>query len=147
MSDIDRKNPVDPENEPVDDEIIDLTRVVRKGDDPDTGDPAFDEARHFPNPEIEPEFELDDFDEDDLDLGQLVAEVTGVDASVSSESVTIPLKQLENVLEKLLQKAYSDKIEVMVMNMIEKTLKAEIEKINALIWKIAHENEGESEDS
>jgi hypothetical protein len=142
MNDNNLKKPGEPENGSLDDEIIDLIRVARKGDAPGTGGSGIDEAEQLPDAEIEP----DDFDEEDLDIGQLVAEVIGGDASAPSDFVTIPLKQLEEVLEKVIQKAYSDKIEVLVMNMVEKTINTEIEKINALIWKIVHENEEEPGD-
>lgn len=141
MNDINRKNPVESVNPSNDDEIIDLTRVVKTGTDNKAGGQTVDEDRQMPGFEDE----SNDFDEDDMDLGQLVADVVGgsvSDAGIKpSEAVTIPIKNLEEVLEKVLQKAYSDKIEVMVINMVEKTLKAEIEKINTLIRKIAHESE------
>lgn len=140
MNDINRKNPVESVNPSNDDEIIDLTRVVKTGTDNKAGGQTVDEDRQMPGFEDE----SNDFDEDDMDLGQLVADVVGgsvSDAGIKpSESVTIPIKNLEEVLEKVLQKAYSDKIEMMVINMVEKTLKAEIEKINTLIRKIAHES-------
>ena len=144
MNDNSRKNLGEPDNISEDDEIIDLTRVVKPVRDDDIDDQPVDEVELLP---VEDD-ESDDFDEDDMDLGQLVADVVGGDASESgltpSEYVTIPVKHLEEGLEKVLRKAYSDKIEVMVMDMVEKTLKAEIEKINALVWKIAHDSEEES---
>ena len=88
--------------------------------------------------------ELSRFDETQTDLKQLVAEVVGDDESAvsknndkASTSVSVPLAQLENVLEKVVGKLYSDKIEVMVMKVIEKTVEREIEKMNAVIEDVA----------
>jgi hypothetical protein len=54
-------------------------------------------------------------------------------AAIGSESLSIPQDQLEQALERVIKKLYADKIETILVEVIEKTVKAEIERVKTLI--------------
>lgn len=69
-------------------------------------------------------------DEDIIDLTCKVKTKPGEAVFTSSE-------QIEAAVEKALKKIFTAKIEAIIMDVIEKTVKKEIEKINALIEELA----------
>ena len=116
---------------PADDteDIIDLTRVVKSKPQPAvTGEPQ--------DQPLSTE-DLTQFDEKDNDLGKLVADVVGGPSKEDTEKTTasgkIAMDRIEATLEKVVKKLYSKKIEDMVMDVIEKTVKEEIQKIKEII--------------
>jgi hypothetical protein len=112
-------------------EVIALTRVVAVS--PRTAFlsgpalPARSRVREDKNEETHP------------DIGALAAEIIGEKDSAdrpevrSPKSVTLPLDQLEQALEKVVKKLYSGVIESMVLDVMEKNVQREIDKIKALI--------------
>lgn len=113
-----------------DEEIIDLTNIVKADSESEV-----EQEKDSPG-------DLTEFDEDVIDLGELVAEVveddqlTPYDDEDTVESITVPLTQIETAIEKAVEKIFTEKIEAMVMDIFEKTVKNEIEKIGSLIREI-----------
>jgi hypothetical protein len=109
-------------------EVIALTRIVAVGPGASSSTGAPPEA-----------CEADQDEDAGLDLSRLAAEVVGdpdiADApgGGSSGTVTLSLDQLEQALEKIVKKLYSTSIESMVMDVMEKHVQREIDKITALI--------------
>ncbi|MFO7964928.1 MAG: hypothetical protein R6U50_13475 [Desulfobacterales bacterium] len=136
----DDRNDMDrPADAPDENEVIDLTRVVR----PEAGN----SGSTMPEALFSDEEEEDG--EGDTDLGRLVADVIGEgvsDADVDeTESVAIPLNRLEAVIQNVIERVYSEKIEMLVMKKAEEIIQAEIEKIYGLIEKIVRESEPPAE--
>jgi hypothetical protein len=103
-----------------DEEVIELTRVV-----------SSPEA----NPgKVSPDSGSRDVEEPDLAC--LAAEIIGggdSSAASSGKTVTLPMDQLEQALEKVVKRLYSGVIEAKILEIMEKHVQREIDKITALI--------------
>ena len=74
-----------------------------------------------------------DLDEDDLELME-VAPVAGEEGSArAAQDIDIPAEKIEEALEQVVTKVYSDTIKDMLVSVVEKTVKDEIEKLRTLI--------------
>lgn len=89
--------------------------------------------------DLEPE-EIDDFVEDlGLDLEE-DPELTGLspvkadnDFEKAIEAITVSPEQIEDAVERVVTKVFTDKIQGLLVSAVEKTVKNEIEKLKALI--------------
>ena len=137
MQNNDISNPIDSDGQSnEDDEVIELTHIV-------TGPSGISTQKGL-TPETDMATDLSGFGEDTAGLEKLVADVVeNLEPNAPNPgdrppaSVSIPLKQMETAVEKAVRKMFSNKIEAMVIDIIENVVKKEIEKINALIKELA----------
>jgi hypothetical protein len=103
-----------------DEEVIELTRVVSS--------PKANPGKVSPD--------SDSGNVEEPDLACLAAEIIGDgDSSTASsgKTVTLPMDQLEQALEKVVKTLYSGVIEAKILEIMEKHVQREIDKVTALI--------------
>jgi len=81
---------------------------------------------------------IDDFVEDlGLDIDEDLADEG--DPDIAAQGINLPAEQIEKALERVVTKVFSDRIEALLISVVEETVKDEIEKLKALIDRATDE--------